>query len=108
MTEVWAIILAAASAVVLISNAFEKVYKAVKAAKAPENAQNKRISEIEGRLDKIETEMQKDEKQLSDARECNRVITKGVLALLDHGINGNNIDQMNEARQEVNQYLINH
>lgn len=108
MTEIWAIVLAAASAIVLLSNAAEKIVKAIKAAKAPENAQNKKILDIESRVDKIEREMLKDEKQLKDARECNHVITKGVLALLDHGINGNNIDQMKEARQDVNQYLINH
>jgi hypothetical protein len=106
--ELWPTILAAASAIVLISNAVEKIVKAVKAAKAPENAQNKKISELEKRLDKVEREILLDEKQLKDARECNHVITKGVLALLDHGINGNNIDQMKEARGDVEQYLINH
>ena len=108
MTEMWPVILAVASAIVLLSNAAEKIVKAVRAAKAPEQKQNKEIEEIKTRLDKVEREMLKDEKQLKDARECNHVITKGVLALLDHGINGNNIDQMKEARQDVNQYLINH
>lgn len=108
MSDIWAIVLTAASSIVLISNASEKIVKAVKAAKAPENAQNEKILELEDRLDKIEREILRDEKQLKDARECNHVITKGVLALLDHGINGNNIDQMKEARQDVNAYLINH
>lgn len=108
MNEVWAIVLAAASAIVLISNAAEKIVKAVKVAKAPEDAQNKKISELEARINKIEKEILVDEKQLKDARECNHVITKGVLALLDHGINGNNIDQMKDARQDVEAYLINH
>ena len=108
MTEMWPVILAVASAIVLLSNAAEKVIKAVKAAKAPEHQQNKEIKDIKARLEKIERDIAKDEKQLNDTRECNHVITKGVLALLDHGINGNNIDQMKEARQDVNQYLINH
>jgi hypothetical protein len=108
MDEIWAIVLAAASAIVLLSNAIEKIVKGIKVAKAPENAQNKKITELETRIEKIENEILKDEKQLKDARECNHVITKGVLALLDHGINGNNIDQMKEARQDVNAYLINH
>lgn len=108
MDEIWAIVLAAASAIVLLSNAIEKIVKGIKVAKAPENAQNKKITELETRIEKIEDEILKDEKQLKDARECNHVITKGVLALLDHGINGNNIDQMKEARQDVNAYLINH
>lgn len=108
MDEIWAIALSVASAIVLLSNAVEKIAKAVKAAKAPENAQNEKISELEARIDGIERELSKDEKQLKDARECNHVITKGVLALLDHGINGNNIDQMKDARQDVEAYLINH
>ena len=106
--ELWPTILAVASAIVLLSNAVEKIVKAVKAAKAPETAQNQKIAELEARLDKLEREISLDEKQLKDARECNHVITKGVLALLDHGINGNNIDQMKEARGDVEKYLINH
>lgn len=108
MDEIWAIALSVASAVVLLSNAAEKIVKAFKAAKAPANAQNEKISELEARIDDIERKMLKDEKQLKDTRECNHVITKGVLALLDHGINGNNIDQMKDARQDVEAYLINH
>ena len=108
MTSLWPTVLAVASAIVLISNAVEKIVKAVKAAKAPEQRQNEEIEDIKNRLDKLEKEILIDEKQLKDARMCNHVITKGVLALLDHGINGNNIDQMKEARQDVEQYLITH
>lgn len=108
MTTLWPAILAVASAIVLLSNAAEKISKAVRAAKAPEQRQNDEIEDIKARLDKLEKEILVDEKQLKDARACNHVITKGVLALLDHGINGNNIDQMKEARQDVEQYLITH
>ena len=108
MNEIWPLILAAASAIVLLSNACEKIVNAVKAAKAPEQRQNDEITSIKERLSKIEREISLDEKQLVDVRACNHVVTKGVLALLDHGINGNNIDQMKEARQDVEKYLINH
>lgn len=108
MENLWTIILAAASAIVLLSNAIEKIVKAIKVAKAPEQRQNDEIEEIKVRLDKLEKEVSREEKQLKDARECNHVITKGVLALLDHGINGNNIDQMKDARHDVEAYLINH
>ena len=108
MTDIWAIVLAGASAIVLLSNAFEKIAKAVKVAKAPETEQNEKIADLDERLTKVELEISKDEKQLKDVKECNHVITKGVLALLDHGINGNNIGQMKEARNDVEAYLINH
>ena len=108
MTEVWTIILAAASAVVLLSNAAEKIIKAVKVAKAPEERQNAEIEEIKKRLTKVETKLSSDDARIKDAKECNHVLTKGMLALLDHGINGNNVNQMKAARQDVEAYLINH
>ncbi|MBO5891216.1 MAG: hypothetical protein J6Q30_00675 [Oscillospiraceae bacterium] len=108
MTEAWTIILAAASAIVLLSNAAEKIIKAVKAAKAPEEKQNAEIEEIKSRLTKVEVMLSSDDQRIKDAKECNHVLTKGMLALLDHGINGNNVNQMKAARQDVEAYLINH
>lgn len=108
MENLWTIVLAVASAIVLLSNAAEKIVIAVKAAKAPETAQNKKISELETRLREVEVKLEKDKKQIEDSKNCNHVLTKGMLALLDHGINGNNIDQMKDARYDVETYLINH
>ena len=108
MTELWAIVLTIASGIVLLSNAAEKIVKAVKAAKAPETAQNKEISDIKIRLTKVEEKLATDKERIDDANKCNHVLTKGMLALLDHGINGNNIDQMKDARHDVETYLINH
>ena len=108
MTEVWAIVLAVASAIVLLSNAAEKLVKAFKVAKAPEQRQNDEINEIKSRLDKVEAKLDKDKILIANAKDCNHVLTKGMLALLEHGINGNNIDQMREAKNDVNAYLINH
>ena len=108
MTEVWTIILAGASAIVILSNAAEKIIRAVKAVKAPEEKQNADIEDIKDRLTKVETKLSSDDQRIKDAKECNHVLTKGMLALLDHGINGNNVNQMKAARQDVEAYLINH
>ena len=106
--NIWPTVLAIASAIVLLSNAVEKIVKAVKAAKAPETAQNERLSELESRVEKIEGKLESDKKQIAVIREGNHVLTKGMFALLEHGINGNNIDQMKDARHDVEEYLINH
>ena len=108
LTDMWPTILAAASAIVLISNAVEKVVKAVKVAKAPETAQNEKISALEERVKKVEEKLESDKKQIAVIREGNHVLTKGMFALLEHGINGNNIDQMKDAKKDVEEYLINH
>ena len=96
MKEVCTIILAAASASVFLL------------AKAPEERQNAEIEDIKDRLTKVETKLSSDDARIKDAKECNHVLTKGMLALLDHGINGNNVNQMKAARQDVEAYLINH
>ena len=108
MDNMWATILAVASAVVLLSNAVEKIVKAVKVAKAPEATQNKKIQELEERVKKVEEKLESDNKQIAVIREGNHVLTKGMFALLEHGINGNNIDQMKDAKHDVEEYLINH
>lgn len=108
MNEIWATVLAAASAFVLLANCAEKIVNAVKVAKAPEQKQNDEIDDIKGRLKKVEEKLENDQKRIDDAKACNHVLTKGMLALLEHGINGNNIDQMRDAKNGVEAYLINH
>ena len=101
-------LLALSGAVTTVGGAVEKIAKAVRVVKAPEQAQNNEISDIKDRLDKLESQQEKDESQIEASKECNRVLTKGMLALLEHGINGNNIDQMRDAKNDVEAYLINH
>ena len=108
MNEIWATVLAAASAFVLLANCAEKIVNAVKVAKAPEQKQNYEIDDIKGRLKKVDDKLENDQKRIDDAKACNHVLTKGMLALLEHGINGNNIDQMRDAKNGVEAYLINH
>lgn len=101
-------LLAIATIVTTVGGAVEKVVKLRKAAKEPENQQNAEIEDLKNRLSKLENNLLTDEKQIRDSRECNRVLTEGMLALLEHGINGNNIEQMQNAKTGVQQYLINH
>ena len=101
-------VLALSGAVSTVGGAIEKIAKVVRVAKAPEKAQNSEIKDIKDRLDNLESKLRKDESQIEASKECNRVLTKGMLALLEHGINGNNIDQMRDAKNDVEAYLINH
>ena len=105
--EIWAFILVAASAIVLLANAGEKIAKAIKAAKAPNQAQDKRLDEIEDRLRTAEKKLEKGQLHFETIENSNRVTQRALLALLDHGIDGNNIDQMQRAKEELRIHLIN-
>lgn len=103
----WAYILAVASAIVLLSNAAEKIVKAVKAAKAPNAAQNKRLEALELWREDVERKLNHDKDRLDDIDAGNRATMHALLALLDHGIDGNNIKQMQDAKTELQEHLIN-
>lgn len=106
-TELWAALLAAASALVLFGNAAEKIVKAYKAAKAPNDRQNERLDSLEAWKEKVDRKLNHDNQRLDEFEEGNRAIQHALLALLDHGIDGNNIKQMEEAKKGLQDHLIN-
>ena len=107
MDHLWTYILAGASALVLLSNAAEKIIKAVKAAKAPNVQQNERLDELEEWRKEVDRKLNSDKAALAAIAEDNRVTQRALLALLDHGIDGNNIEQMQQAKMELQNHLIN-
>lgn len=99
--------LAMASAIVLLSNAAEKIAKAVQAAKAPNVAQDERIKALEDWKETVDVKLLRDHERFQSIDNGNRVTQRALLALLDHGIDGNNIDQMQHAKEELQNHLIN-
>lgn len=105
--QLWAALLAAASALILLANAAEKIVKAVKAAKAPNAQQNERLAALETWRKEVDRKLIADNARLGDIDDGNRVTQRALLALLDHGIDGNNIEQMQHAKEELQNHLIN-
>lgn len=105
--EIWPAILAVASAIVLLANAAEKIGKAIQLAKAPNAKQDERIEKVEKHLEEVDHFLEKDKKRLDGLEEGNRATQRALIALLDHGIDGNNIKQMQDAKTELMTNLIN-
>ena len=101
------LVLTAASAFVLLSNAVEKVVKAYKVAKAPNVKLDDRLAEMEKWREKVDRRLTNDDDRLRDIEKGNRATQRALLALLDHGIDGNNIKQMQDAKEELQDHLIN-
>lgn len=105
--EIATAVLAVASAIVLLSNATEKIVKAVQAAKNPSKVQNDRLTALEEWKKTVDSKLDRDKVHLDSIDAGNRVTQLALLALLDHGIDGNNIDQMQHAKEELQNHLIN-
>lgn len=55
----------------------------------------------------VDTKLNNDNQRLNDLEEGNRVICRGILAMLSHEINGNSNDKLLASQQEMTNYLIN-
>jgi hypothetical protein len=104
---IFAAVLALASAILLIAQAVEKIIHAVKSARAPNLKQNERLDALEAWRAEVDRKLMNDNVHLANIDSDNRVTQRALLALLDHGIDGNNIQQMQHAKEELQDHLIN-
>lgn len=100
-------LLALAGFINTVGSAIEKVSKAVNAAKAPNVTQNDRLDALEKWREEVDRRLDKGSKHFNTLDDGSRVTQLALLALLDHGIDGNNITQMQHAKEELQNHLIN-
>lgn len=101
------IIMAAAAAVNTLGSAIEKINKARNVAKAPNVEQDARLDALEEWRKEVDRKLNRDKVALEEINKGLRASYQAQLALLDHGIDGNNIQQMQDAKAELQQHLIN-
>lgn len=102
------LVLAVAGFINTVGSALEKIAKARKAAQAPNAEQDKRLHALEEWRKEVDRKLANDNDKLEEINDGLRAIYQGQLALLDHGIDGNNIKQMQDAKEVLQHHLINH
>lgn len=78
---------------------------AVTKLREPEMNQNDRIDDLENRMDNVERHLENDNMRLEEIEEDNAVTHQALFALLSHALNGNDIDNLKNARKELETYL---
>lgn len=108
------ILLAVSGFINTVGSAVEKVAKVRKAAKAPNDRQDERLQEFEAWRKEMEAwqkevtqALARDLKRFNNLDEGERITQRALLALLGHGIDGNNIEQMQKAQEALQEHLIN-
>lgn len=99
-------VLGLATTINTVGSAIEKAAKAKKALNAPNDEQDRRISNVEKDVENIKTFLDSDNKRLTALENGTGVWMRGMLALLGHGLDGNNQKEMEAARKELEDYLI--
>lgn len=90
-----------------VGAAAERIAKIIKAARAPNETQDEQLAEHRKQLDLAFTYLTRDYNRLDTLEEGNRITQRALLALLAHGIDGNNIKELEDAKKAIEAYLIN-
>lgn len=99
-------VLALCSAIIVLSGAVHVVINLFSKMSAPNKMQNTRLDNIELRLDRHDEIFKRDLLRFEGLEEGNRVTQRAILALLSHGIDGNDIDELRVAKKELQEFLI--
>ena len=101
------------AAAITIDKVLDIIHKYIKKAKAPDDAQNKRIDAIEKRLAAVETvstqhaaALRRDMTRFDSIDEEMRLVLVGVQNLLDAQLSGNNREGMQKSKSDINNYLL--
>ena len=76
------------------------LWKIVKEAKKPSDDLKKKVDRHESLLDN-------DNKRLTEIETSDRMILQCLLVIINHEVTGNGIDKMKEARDKLQEYLVN-
>lgn len=76
------------------------VWKIVKELKKPNDDLKNKVAQHDLLLDN-------DNKRLKEIEDSNKMILQCLLVIINHDITGNGIDKMKDARDELQEYLIN-
>ena len=101
------------TAAITIDKVLDIIHKYIKKAKAPDDAQNKRIDAIKKRLAAVETvstqhaaALRRDMTRFDGIDEEMRLVLVGVQNLLDAQLSGNNREGMQKSKSDINNYLL--
>lgn len=100
------------ASVITIDKVLDIIHKYVKNAQAPDDAQNKRIDDLDRRVGALETgytqhtaALSRDLSRFGDIDEVNRLTLQAVRALLEAQLTGNNVQAMQKSKAEIDNYL---
>lgn len=74
--------------------------------KEPNKTQDEKIEMLDRRITSIEEHIQDDTKQFERLVQANQVTHNALLALMSHIVNGNDVDKVKNALDEMNHYLV--
>lgn len=94
------------SAIVLVSGAVTVIVNLLAKASAPQKLINTRLDALESRMKEHDEFFRRDLRRFEELEDGNRVTQRAILALLAHGIDGNDVSTLRDAKRDLERWLI--
>ncbi len=106
MTEWWAITLAICTGATAIFTLWNLIEQRIKAAKSPTTTLDNRVTEIERKMLRYDEMFGRDKARLDSFDDSNRIILKSLLAIIKHDLDGNNVEALKQAQDDLQNYML--
>lgn len=115
--QVYTMLMGICGAIITVSSAIAVIANIVKKAKSPDVERDKKITELQDKVAEHDKKFEEQAKYFQNdknrfeqiefnACETNRVIIETLQALVEHARHGNNIEQLDKANKDLNEYLL--
>ena len=99
VTQLWQMFLAMCGSIATIAGAGVIIYRIYKKARQPDAERDEALERHQRLLDN-------DNKRLKELEESNKIIMQSMLAIMSHEIDGNHVEDLKQARDDLQKYLI--
>ena len=93
-------------AIMTIGGATVYIIKIIQKIKQPEETQNQKITNLENRVTVLEGYSKSVNDRIKVMEEVMKVTQQALLAIMSYEINGNDIDKLKQAKDDLEEYLI--
>ena len=101
------VLVAIAAGIVAVGGAWTFIEHLGNLATTKQNAVAEQVIEHARIIEKHAEYLDSDNQRLKKMEDSNRLIMRGMMTLMTHEIEGNHIDQLEDARNDIQKYLIN-
>lgn len=106
MTNSLTVIITWLQLILTVSSVVTVLYAFARFMAKPNRSQNERLDTLESQVKRLENMLGNDDQRLKEMEDGNRITQQALLALMSHAINGNDVDRLKSAKDELERYLI--
>lgn len=106
LEELWNLFQIACAGIITIGGAGAVIVGLYKWAKKPDIDRDDRLKKHEELLDSDNKRLKELEREQAEIKEAQQVLMKSILALMSHSIDGDHLEELKIARDDMQNYLL--